>query len=571
MPFKDPLYDVIQFHVVVKKTIGKTDVGSVWFPIFLVTARHAPPSRVVQWWPLRKNAADRTARGALLLDIGINVGNAAPPPVISLLRDATAPALPLSVRVIEAVNLYLDDAVGPDGVADLQAAVGVGSAKNVKSEVRTEVRRKTQFPVWNELFEFECNDIAESVRIQLTANGKFIGRTTVPLVFLFAMRDNSGKAVALDFWWPLLAKNAHIQPQNKHQHGLLHVAIYLGGSSNQVHRVAEQPVSILRQGWAKKSNSKDGWDTRFLVLRTGGHMPAHLSVYKSESDAKKDTNGTTIALLGARLPDKLDIAKKHVGRVLCVRECIAKMTKPRTFLFDSVAEHDEWRAQLVAARRVPLNWFDSRLVGSVENQPKYAMIDEKVPVAATMHLPFLQISDENDDEGLFAQSKFIVEARGDAVGDDVDADSEYGSVGLGTPADDERNALPGSGYGQLPQSSGYDQVPGVAGYDQVPGVLGYGQVPNSLGYGAPPAALRGEGYGAPPATLRGEGYGAPPAEASSGYGAAPPALATNAGYGSVPPAAMSGYGQVPQGDGYAKAPPPSALEPEKDKKGKKKK
>jgi hypothetical protein len=515
----DPLYDVLQFTVVKKGFVSSSALGAVLLPVFLVTARPNPPSRVVQWWPLRKSANDRSERGAVLLDVSFNAPGNTRPPAISLVPQLK---LPLSVRVLEAVNVVTGEA---NGVADLHAVVGFGHGKSFKEQT-TETRRKTQFPVFNELFTFLCTDVSEAVRLHMFADGKQIGQVVVPVsIMLVALLSSKEKgAMALDFWWPLLERRALIQPQNRKPLGLAHLVIYVGGSSAQMHQATEEPVQELKSGVGKKSNTKDAWDKRVLVLRKGGKLPPRLSVYKSESDAKNDANGTLIFLLGARFPDKVDAVKKHAGRVLCVRECIAKDTKPRTFLFDTVAECDAWRAALVAARKIPSNWFDARLTGSAENKPMFVSIQEAVRGVEAIGLPYLSVADENDESDFkFGTSAFIVAARGAPVGAEIDGEPDYGHALLADDEADDNASSRSTEYGSTSD-----------------GGSGYGSVPPAAGeYGAaPPPASSGEYGAAPPPTSGGE------------YGSAPPAV--NSGYGTVP-SAVSGYGTVPSG--YGPAPP----------------
>jgi hypothetical protein len=579
----DPLYDVVQLTVIRKNMMSNTTLGSVFFPVFLVSACQP---RVLQWWPLRKNANDRTERGSVLIDVAFGAANAKPSAAISLVPQLK---LPLSVRVLEAMNLSFSAA---DEVADLHAVVGFGHGKHIKEET-TETRRKTQFPVFNDLFSFVCTDISESVRVHLFANGKSIGHVAIPVtIMLVALQivARERSAISLDFWWPLLERRALIQSQNGKRMGLVHLVIYLGGSTPQLHQAQEEPPAVLKSSAVKKLNTKDSWDKRQLVLKKGGKLPPHCCIYKSDADAKADANGTLVFLMGARLPDKLDVVKKHAGRVLCVRECISKDTKPRTFLFDTIAECDAWREALKAARNIPPNWFDRRLTGSSEtNQPTFVSIQEAVRGVDNISLPYLRVDDENDDTDFqFGTSKFIVAPSGAPIGIDSESgtDTDYASALLADDEDGESGASTGE-YGSAPpekvdeRGGEYGSAPperssasgSSSGYDKAPplGANNYGSLTNltnsgSSGYGVVPM---GATSGSP------SGYGTVPT-GLSGYGSVPPAInssrnqlpAAGSGYGKIGEVA-SGYSAPPAaiaGDGYAKAPPPAMLEEENDKK-----
>jgi hypothetical protein len=204
------------------------------------------------------------------------------------------------------------------------------------------------------------------------------------LVALHVVQAPAIAPMALDFWWPLL-EQARPDPAAEPQVslGLAHLVIYVGGSSAQMHRVDRAAgVRSCKPGVGEEvQQQRTRWDKRVLVLRQAAaqHAAAHFSVYKSESDAKNDANGTHHRSCSAPASPTSSTPSRSTPAACCAcASASAKDTKPRTFLFDTTSPSATRGApQLVAARRIPSNWFDTRMVGSVENHPQYKFIEEK--------------------------------------------------------------------------------------------------------------------------------------------------------------------------------------------------
>ena len=97
-----------------------------------------------------------------------------------------------------------------------------------------------------------------------------------------------------------------------------------------VYQPSPPPIRTVKAGKMKKLSSKDSWNQRWVVLRTGGHLPPCVCVYGDESDAKKDNESLSgaknvVSLLDAAFVKAEAKFKGKSPLIILVREA-AKTT-----------------------------------------------------------------------------------------------------------------------------------------------------------------------------------------------------------------------------------------------------
>jgi hypothetical protein len=323
-------------------------------PASVTTTMGVVPRSMALWWPLRKGEQEfrqaGKSRGEVLVAMsfldGLNMA-LLPTPV------RLAPSPSVHVRIVEAQSLVRER-------TDIFASVDMINKAGPLQ--RTSTVTKALMPVFNEQFQIDggSDPFVDVAQVRVWSKGKFLGRALIPMAIVAARAALSPTGAAmLDFWFPLLDRQAATQLDNVKGRGKVHVVVYYGQTPSVV--AARDTLSLV--ACVERLSTKNSYVKRFLLLRGPTHLPPMMYNFHNERDAdqcllERATTGTVVA--GAQL-NAVSIprgAAPPPDRALSFR---AFDGSRHVLVFGDKATRDLWQNAMLGFVSVVGNWYEPLL------------------------------------------------------------------------------------------------------------------------------------------------------------------------------------------------------------------